>query len=169
MKSSNNYLNSFEKKIYSQFGEDGILEEILKRLGEQNIDKWCVEFGARDGISDSNTYNLIKNYDYNAVLIESDDKYFNKLKKNIKSEKIIKIKKLVSLEGSNKLENILQNTKIPKNFDFLSIDIDGCDYYIFEQLELFTPKIVCIEFNHMIPNEVEFVQKKNFHISIKQR
>ena len=105
-------------------------------------------------------YNLIKNYDYNAVLIESDDKYFNKLKKNIKSEKIIKIKKLVSLEGSNKLENILQNTKIPKNFDFLSIDIDGCDYYIFEQLELFTPKIVCIEFNHMIPNEVEFVQKK---------
>ena len=61
MKSSNNYLNSFEKKIYSQFGEDGILEEILKRLGEQNIDKWCVEFGARDGISDSNTYNLIKN------------------------------------------------------------------------------------------------------------
>ena len=166
MKSNNNYLNSFEKKIYSQFGEDGILEEILKRLGEQNIDKWCVEFGARDGISDSNTYNLIKNYDYNAVLIESDDKYFNKLKKNIKSEKIIKIKKLVSLEGSNKLENILQNTKIPKNFDFLSIDIDGCDYYIFEQLELFTPKIVCIEFNHMIPNEVEFVQKKNF--SIKQ-
>ena len=66
MKSNNNYLNSFEKKIYSQFGEDGILEEILKRLGEQNIDKWCVEFGARDGISDSNTYNLIKNYDYNA-------------------------------------------------------------------------------------------------------
>ena len=62
MKSSNNYLNSFEKKIYSQFGEDGILEEILKRLGEQNIDKWCVEFGARDGISDSNTYNLINNF-----------------------------------------------------------------------------------------------------------
>ena len=159
---NNSSLNKFEKKIYSQFGEDGIVQEIFKRIGEKNSDKWCVEFGARDGISDSNTYNLIKNLDYSGVLIEGDKKYFNELKKNIKSDKVIKINKFVSFEGSNKLENILQTTKIPKNFDFLSIDIDGCDYHIFEQLELFTPKIICIEFNHMIPNEVEFVQSKNF-------
>ena len=162
----NSSLNKFEKKIYSQFGEDGIIQEIIKRVGEKNLDKWCVEFGAKDGISDSNTYNLIKNLDYNAVLIEGDKKFFNELKRNIKSDKVVKLNKLVSFEGSNKLENILQNTKIPKNFDFLSIDIDGCDYHIFEQLELFTPKIICIEFNHMIPNEVEFVQSKNF--SFKQ-
>ncbi len=158
----NSSLNKFEKKIYSQFGEDGIIQEIIKRVGEKNLDKWCVEFGAKDGISDSNTYNLIKNLDYNAVLIEGDKKFFNELKSNIKTDKVVKINKFVSFEGSNKLENILQNTKIPKNFDFLSIDIDGCDYHIFEQLELFTPKIICIEFNHMIPNEVEFVQSKNF-------
>ncbi len=159
---NNSSLNKFEKKIYSQFGEDGIIQEIIKRVGEKNLDKWCVEFGAKDGISDSNTYNLIKNLDYNAVLIEGDKKFFNELKSNIKTDKVVKINKFVSFEGSNKLENILQNTKIPKNFDFLSIDIDGCDYHIFEQLELFTPKIICIEFNHMIPNEVEFVQSKNF-------
>ena len=159
---NNSSLNKFEKKIYSQFGEDGIIQEIFKRIGEKNLDKWCVEFGAKDGISDSNTYNLIKNLDYNAVLIEGDKKFFNELKSNIKTDKVVKINKFVSFEGSNKLENILQNTKIPKNFDFLSIDIDGCDYHIFEQLELFTPKIICIEFNHMIPNEVEFVQSKNF-------
>lgn len=158
----NSSLNKFEKKIYSQFGEDGIIQEIIKRVGEKNLDKWCVEFGAKDGISDSNTYNLIKNLDYNAVLIEGDKKFFNELKSNLKTDKVVKINKFVSFEGSNKLENILKNTKIPKNFDFLSIDIDGCDYHIFEQLELFTPKIICIEFNHMIPNEVEFVQSKNF-------
>ena len=159
---NNSSLNKFEKKIYSQFGEDGIVQEIIKRISKKNLDKWCVEFGAKDGISDSNTYNLIKNLDYNAVLIEGDKKFFNELKRNIKSDKVVKLNKLVSFEGSNKLENILQDTKIPKNFDFLSIDIDGCDYHIFEQLELFTPKIICIEFNHMIPNEVEFVQSKNF-------
>lgn len=163
---NNSSLNKFEKKIYSQFGEDGIIQEIIKRVGEKNLDKWCVEFGAKDGISDSNTYNLIKNLDYNAVLIEGDKKFFNELKSNLKTDKVVKINKFVSFEGSNKLENILQDTKIPKNFDFLSIDIDGCDYHIFEQLELFTPKIICIEFNHMIPNEVEFVQSKNF--SFKQ-
>ena len=76
----NSSLNKFEKKIYSQFGEDGIIQEIIKRVGEKNLDKWCVEFGAKDGISDSNTYNLIKNLDYNAVLIEGDKKFLMNLK-----------------------------------------------------------------------------------------
>ena len=70
-------LNNYSKKINSQFGEDGILLEVLKRLGTENLDRWCVEFGARDGISDSNTYNLIKNHNYKAVLIEGDTDYYN--------------------------------------------------------------------------------------------
>ena len=54
-------VNEYGKKIYSQFGEDGIINEILNRIKSENLDKYCVEFGARDGVSDSNTYNLIKN------------------------------------------------------------------------------------------------------------
>ena len=157
-------LNACSNKIYSQFGEDGIINEILNRIGENNIDKWCVEFGARDGISDSNTYNLIKNNNYKAVLIEGDKKYYKKLCKNFISDEIIKLNKFVDFEGNNSLEKILQSTKVPKNFDLLSIDIDGCDYFIFKSLEIYRPKILCIEFNHLIPNEVEFIQKKNFKI-----
>ena len=157
-------LNNFSKKIYSQFGEDGILSEILNRIGGQKLDKWCVEFGARDGISDSNTYNLIKHHDYSAVLIEGDKKYYKKLCKNLPQEKIIKINKFVNFSGQNNLDQILKSTNIPKNFDILSIDIDGCDFYIFESLAEYRPKIVCIEFNFLIPNSVEFIQKKNFKI-----
>ena len=72
-------VNEYGKKIYSQFGEDGIINEILNRLKNDNLDKYCVEFGARDGVSDSNTYNLIKNHNYKAVLIEGDKKYFKRL------------------------------------------------------------------------------------------
>ena len=43
---------------------------------------------------------------------------------------IIKLNKFVDFKGENSLDKILQNTKIPTNFDFLSIDIDGCDYFI---------------------------------------
>jgi len=157
-------LNEYNEKIYSQFGEDGIIKEILNRIEIENLDKYCVEFGARDGIADSNTYNLIKNHDYKAVLIEGDKKYFKKLCKNFVSDEIIKLNKFVDFYGENSLDKILQNTKIPTNFDFLSIDIDGCDYFIFESLKLYRPKIICIEFNHLIPNEVEFVQQKNFDI-----
>ena len=157
-------LNNFSKKIYSQFGEDGILLEILNRLKNKNLDKWCVEFGAKDGISYSNTYNLIKHYNYNAVLIEGDKKYFKKLSKNLPQKNIIKINKFVNFSGPNNLDEILGSTVIPENFDILSIDIDGCDFYIFESLIKYKPKIVCIEFNHLIPNSIEFVQKKDFKI-----
>ena len=157
-------LNEYSEKIYSQFGEDGLITEILNRIEFKNLDKWCVEFGARDGISDSNAHNLIKNHDYKAVLIEGDKKYFKKLCKNFISDKIIKLNKFIDFYGDNSLDNVLKKTQIPKNFDFLSIDIDGCDYFIFKSMELYRPKIVCIEFNHLIPNEVEFIQEKNFNI-----
>ena len=47
--------NKFKKNIYSQNGEDGILQELLKKL---NLEKngWCCEFGAWDGIYLCNTY-----------------------------------------------------------------------------------------------------------------
>ena len=106
----------------------------------------------------------IKNNNYKAVLIEGDKKYYKKLCKNFISDEIIKINKFVDFEGNNSLEKILQLTKIPKYFDLLSIDIDGCDYFIFKSLEIYRPKILCIEFNHLIPNEVEFIQKKDFKI-----
>ena len=157
-------LNKYSKKIYSQFGEDGIILEILNRLGSQNLDNWCVEFGARDGMSDSNTFNLIKNHNYNAVLIEGDKSYFKKLCKNLPQKEVIKINKFVNFSGDDNLDRILETTSIPKNFDVLSIDIDGCDFYIFQSLVNYRPKVVCLEFNHLIPNSVEFVQKKSFKI-----
>ena len=67
----------YKRNIYSQNGEDGIILEILKRLKLNSKNKWCCEFGAWDGIHGSNTFNLVKNLNYNAVYIEGE-------KKNIK-------------------------------------------------------------------------------------
>ena len=54
--------NRFKKNVFSQNGEDGILEILLKKLKllSKNKDNWCCEFGAWDGIHGSNTFNLIK-------------------------------------------------------------------------------------------------------------
>ena len=65
--------HKFRKNIYSQFGEDGIIEVILNRLDDK-LDKTCCECGAWDGINLSNCYNLIKNKNYSALLIEADKK-----------------------------------------------------------------------------------------------
>lgn len=152
-------------KYYSQNGEDGILEEILKRLKRHiNLDGWCSELGALDGVHLSNTCYLIKNMFYKSVLIEGDISKFKKLNKNFPSDDQIKVCRFVSFESENSLDSIYSETPIPKNFDFLSIDVDGVDYYIFESLKRYKPKIVCIEFNPHIPNSVDYVQPKEMRI-----
>ena len=152
------------KNIYSQNGEDGIIEEILDKLKCADIDKWCVEFGAWDGILLSNSYNLIKNKQYSAVLIEGDKAKFKDLNKNIPQKEVVKICKFIKFEGKDTLDEILKTTPIPMGFDLLSIDIDGCDYHIFDSLEYYRPKIICIEFNPSVPNEVEYVQPRDFNV-----
>ena len=68
-------LNMYSKNITSQHGEDGILEYIITSL-DGKINNICCEFGAWDGIFASNTYNLWKNKNWHAILIEGDkDKY----------------------------------------------------------------------------------------------
>ena len=51
------FLEKYKKNFYSQSGEDGIINEILKRLDlYSRKNKWCCEFGAWDGKQSSNTY-----------------------------------------------------------------------------------------------------------------
>ena len=77
-------LNFYRNDTYSQNGEDGIIEEVLKRLNiDNNLE--VVEFGACDGIYLSNTFNLIKKNKVSlAIYIESDLDFFSKLEKNAK-------------------------------------------------------------------------------------
>ena len=156
-----------EHNVYSQNGEDGVVKEIFQRLTKAiSTDSWCVEFGAWDGIHLSNTCRLIREEKYKAVLIEGDPKRVEQLFKNFPQDEVIKICRFVGFEGENTIDKILSETPIPEDFDFLSIDIDGVDYYIFESIKNYRPKVICIEFNPTIPNSVDFVQAKNF--SVKQ-
>ena len=152
----------FAHNVYSQYGEDGIIEKLLAKL--PNKDGWCVEFGAWDGIHLSNTFNLIKNQAYRSILIEANTKKFQVLQNNLAPFEAILVNEFVTFEGDNTLDKILGRTPIPKNFDFLSIDIDGNDFWILDSLLEFKPKLICIEYNPSIPNDVEYVQPRDFSV-----
>ena len=144
--------NNFKKNIYSQNGEDGILEEVLKKLDIRK-NGWCCEFGAWDGKRGSNTFNLVKNFNYKAIYIESDKNKFKDLKNTeAKYTNIYAINQTVDKDknSSGSLEKILEKTKIPLDFEILSIDIDSYDLDVWEALENYRPKIVVIEINSSI-------------------
>jgi hypothetical protein len=159
------WLLSFARNVVSQTGEDGILNKIFEVMGIKH--GWCVEFGAWDGKHLSNTYNLIANNGWSGVLIEADKKKFRDLQTTYRGmpNSIVAINKCISFEGEGALDNILANTPIPINFDFLSIDIDGNDYHIWDSLQIYKPKVVCIEHNGCIPHNIEFVQPRNMSVN----
>ena len=158
-------LANFAADVFSQAGEDGIIEEALKRIeAHVPLDKWCVEFGAWDGRHLSNTCRLIEQKDYSAVLIEGNPSRFETLCRNFPQKDVVKVCQLINFQGESTLDNVLGKTPIPEDFDFLSIDIDGCDYYIFESLKKFRPKLVCIEYLGTAPNDVQFVQPRDFAV-----
>ncbi len=153
------------RNIYSQFGEDGVIEYVMEILRKAECsDKWCLDVGAWDGLHLSNTANLIIHHEFSAVLIEADKERFHELSSNFSTKPVTAINMYVNFEGQDTLDKVLSRTDIPTNFDFLSIDIDGCDFYIFESLTKYRPKLICIEFNPTIPNSVEYVNPRNFSV-----
>ena len=154
---TNFFYNKFAKNIFSQNGEDGIIEELLKRLEINN--GYVCEFGAWDGIHLSNLFNLVKK-GFNAVFIEGDNnKYTDLLKTVEKYPNITPINAFVDHNDTeNSLDNLLRKTNIPIDFDILSIDIDSYDYQVWKNLNIYKPKLVIIEINSSInTNNTEYI------------
>lgn len=154
MKYQNDFYNLYKKNYYSQNGEDGIINELLSRLNIKG--GWLCEFGAGNGVTNSNTLQLIDTNNYKGVFIEYDEKEFNAMVKNHNTnENLILLHKEVSHQNDseNSLDNILKTTPIPTindkedNFIVLSIDIDGYDYQVWNSLQNYKPIIVIIEIN----------------------
>ncbi len=151
------WLLDFRADVYSQTGEDGIIQRILAALPER--DGWCVEFGALDGVEMANTRNLIQNHGYSAVLIEGDAAKFRRLQENYRANpRVQTMNRYVGLDSAGGLDMLLAPTAVPQDFDFLSIDIDGNDYHAWNAVTAYEPKVVCVEFNPTIPTDVVFVQ-----------
>lgn len=152
-----------EIQDYSQHGEARIILELLSELPERN--HWCVDVGAGSGFS--NVRALIESCKYSAVLFEADTEEFSKLSElyEFSVAMIVIRKRCVGFTDGDGLDRLLFSTLLPIDFDFLSIDIDGNDFHVWLALETYRPKIVCIEFNPTIPNEIYFVQAADRNVN----
>lgn len=124
----------------SQFGEDGLIEAVLARIGETN--RWCFEVGAADGLFFSNTKRL-RDAGWKAVLIEADERLATECQK-FASDKVSVVHERI---GSVSLDAILARCGSPADPDLGVIDVDGQDYWIWEGLKA-RPRIMLVEFGY---------------------
>lgn len=158
-----NWLSQHAANVTSQFGEDGLIAKALEVIGEN--DRWCVEFGAWDGVHYSNTHALIRDRGYAAVLIEAQAARLERLRQTYADRPgVIALRALVGFGAEDGLDALLQPTPVPRNFDVLSVDIDGNDYHVWEAVTRYRPKLVVIEYNPTIPDEVDFVQPRDMRV-----
>ena len=154
-------LLDFRRDVTSQSGEDGIIARIFELTGATN--KVCIEFGAAEGKALSNTWSLINEHGWRGILIEGHPGRFRELQANYAScPRATLISRYIDLAGSS-LDVILRESDCPGEPDFLSIDVDGNDWHIWHSLRAFHPRLVLIEFNPTIPNEVSFVPDVGTH------
>jgi hypothetical protein len=138
-------LKQFEKKIYSQNGEDGVIEKIFELI--KTTDKFFVEFGVEKG-EECNTRYIEEFMKFNGIRFDCD---YENINKNIHKEFI----------NADNVIDIFSKHKIPYEFDLLSVDVDFNDFYILKQiLNIYTPRVIIVEYNSNFKLEDKIVKYK---------
>lgn len=132
-----------ELSIFSQNGEDGVIEALTRALGVDVT--YFVEFGVGDG-SECNSRLLVDAFGWSGLYIEPDVACFEHLDRRYRyTSRVTCVNSSVTPGNINE---IFDRHDVPRRFGLLSIDIDGQDYWVWESLdERYAPGIVVIECN----------------------
>lgn len=162
-------INQYEFKVFSQWGDDGIIQFLIHNINLAN--KTFAEFGVQDYL-ESNTRFLLMNNNWSGLVFDGSEQFINKIKGynwywkyDLTAES-----HFISKDNINEL----LNRKELHNLGLLHIDIDGVDYWIWDAIKLdnLNPSIVVIEYNSLfgkersitVPYDSKFI-RSNYHYS----
>jgi hypothetical protein len=140
-----------EKTVYSQNGEDGIIQKIFDVIGTTN--KIAAEIGTstigRISI-ENNTMNLLSS-GWKTFWFDGNDPTYV-------PENCIFTKEFLTTYN---IANVFARAGVPKNIDLLSIDVDGNDYHLRECLKEFNPRVCIMEYNGCFDGSIEYIMPLN--------
>lgn len=134
-------LTRYEMSVFSQNGEDGVLVEILNRIGA--VSHYFVEFGIQDG-TEGNCVLLADVLGWSGLFIEVDPDLHALVSSKYAGTGVSVVLDLVT---ADRFCEILTAAGVPEEPDVLSIDIDGNDVYVWDALAGFRPRVVVVEYN----------------------
>jgi hypothetical protein len=150
-------VDALSKGVYSQGAEEGVLERIFERVAPRQ--RFCVEFGASDGLRNSNTALLLRERGWSGALIEGAEHRFARLKDHYAGSRDVRL--LSARVTPDNVEALFARAEVPIDLDLLSIDIDGNDYWVWRSLERYRPLVVVVEYNPYYAPPERWVMKYN--------
>lgn len=151
-------LERYGYKVYSQNDEDGIIQEIFRRIG--TTDRRFIEFGVQNGLESNCHYLLHKGW--SGLWIEGSSEYVREIhgrfRPVIQSGQLHVRNAFITRDNIN---GIFTEENFTGDLDLLSVDIDGNDYYVWQAVEAVRPRVVVIEYNGKFPPDTEWKQAYN--------
>ena len=165
-------LSDVEFKVFSQFGEDGIIDWLVERARIPRYLRTFVEFGV-ESYAESNTRFLLENRNWSGFVLDGNPANIELLRK--RDSQLSWHRNLIARSAFVTRENIndlLTGAGISGEIGLLSIDVDGNDYWVWDAITAVSPIICICEYNAVfgdvwpitIPYEQGFVRtRKEFH------
>jgi hypothetical protein len=161
-----------EFKVFSQFGEDGILQYLIAETGIRRDEQVFVEFGVQNYV-ESNTRFLLMNNHWKGMIIDGSREYMD----FVRNQDIYWRHDLTAVDAWIDRDNINQligDAGISGDIGVLSVDIDGNDYWVWERIEVVRPVIVVVEWNSVfgpehaisVPYDPAFQREKAHHSNL---
>ena len=163
-KSSLETLSDAEFRVFSQYGEDGIIQYLISRIKVPN--KIFIEFGVENYL-ESNTRFLLINNNWSGMVMDACRSNINFIKKDPISWRH-DIRALHALITKDNINDLIRQYTSEEDIGLLSIDIDGNDYWVLKAIDTVRPRILICEFNNIfgaehpvtIPYDPSFQRRK---------
>ena len=146
-------LGRYEYGWLSQNGEDGILRYLFDTIGYES--RWLVEFGF--GAKQCNALRLLLKEDFHGLLMDGSAENVELFNGAAGEHGIDERARAVQafITRAN-LKDLIVGNGVPREIDFLSLDVDGNDYWFWQSMDYISPRVVCIEYNAGIGPELSW-------------
>jgi len=135
----------YEFKVYSQWGEDGIIDHLLTRVPIAS--RSFVEFGVQN-YTEANTLFMLKHRYWRGLVIDGSPEHIAGIRRSETFWKYDLSAECAFITKDNINELIARNA-FTGDLGLLSVDIDGNDYWVWEAIEVASPRIVVCEYNSL--------------------
>lgn len=157
-------LRDYEFKVFSQWGEDGIIQKLVEAVPIAN--KTFIEFGVED-FRESNCRFLMMKDNWSGFVVDGSEHNIQTIRNSYYYWKY----NLTAIQGFINSENvcgILSKSRFDSDIGILSIDIDGMDYHVLRAINIFSPRILICEYNSLfgstravtVPYDPSFMRAK---------
>lgn len=163
-------LEEAEFQVYSQFGEDGIIQWLIHNVAIDS--KTFIEFGVED-YTEANTRFLLMNNNWSGLVMDGSEanmKCLNSWDYLWKYD----LTAVAAFITKDNINQIILDAGFQGDIGILSIDLDGNDWWILNAIECVSPRILICEYNNIfgnekkvtVPYDAEFVRTKKHYSNL---